>query len=216
MRATLLVVAVTASGCFAEAPSPISQDCPVGSKSCPCTDGGACDPPLECHAQSQNCYDPECDEGSRDCPCFEDMCFGDLVCADGLCQAPRPATDSSGPSESTEASQSSASVGDTMGDTSVEETSVVDSGTTDTTGVDDTGCIGCFAAQLGTACESQNDECVGAGCMAMRDCVAAQTSSFSQCCEMISDGHAPWAALANCLAEDVCEEACAGVVITCS
>ena len=82
------------AGCFADPPDLVSDgsttagapECPVGSAGCPCTAGGACDAPLECHAQSQHCYDPTCVLGDVQCPCADGLCFMGLQCTDGYCQ----------------------------------------------------------------------------------------------------------------------------------
>ncbi|MBW2458143.1 MAG: hypothetical protein JRI68_26805 [Deltaproteobacteria bacterium] len=50
-----LGLAVSAS-CAAGNEETTEKDCPVGSEKCPCTTGGACDPPLECF--SGVCVDP--------------------------------------------------------------------------------------------------------------------------------------------------------------
>ncbi len=50
-----LGLAIGAS-CAAGNEETTERDCPVGSEKCPCTTGGACDPPLECY--SGVCVDP--------------------------------------------------------------------------------------------------------------------------------------------------------------
>jgi len=209
MRASLLVVSLAVTGCFAEAPSAVGNDCPIGSKGCPCTGGGACDAPLECHAQSQACYDPDCDEGSLSCPCFQGMCFGDLMCTEGFCHDPIQASGSGTAGETTATDVGNAS------STSVVSTGVATTGIADT-GFDEDACLACFAANLGVECTQENETCSGgSGCTATRECIGTQLSAFAMCCEVVLDGVTNWNALATCLAGDVCLEPCAGTKTTC-
>ena len=211
MRACLFVLVFAGASCFAEAPDVEPNECAVGSKGCPCTAGGACDAPLECHAQSLNCYDPECDEGSPSCPCFEGMCFVDLICSDGLCQAPMQ-TSGSGSAEGT----TSTSVASSTGITGTVDTGLVDTGELDTGDrFDEAACVACFAEHLGSACSEPQAACTGAMCMNMRDCILAQTRSFSMCCVGIDDGQPDWAEIAACIVTEVCADTCTGIETTC-
>ena len=64
-----------------------SGPCPVGGAGCACTDGGACDPGLECVGDV--CSDPACPVGSAGCACTAGgSCDADLECVGDNCVDP--------------------------------------------------------------------------------------------------------------------------------
>ncbi|HET6582232.1 MAG TPA: hypothetical protein VFG69_02270 [Nannocystaceae bacterium] len=225
MRAGLLVVALVSVGCFSDTPD--ATGCPIGSKGCPCTSGGACDAALECHVQSQNCYDPECDEGSLDCPCFGGMCFADLVCIDGYCEAPN-AGSSGAPMSEGSATSGSTSVDPTDGnDTGAASTAITTAADTGQTQSSDPAtsdsidppmnelCRQCFVEHAPMECSTQLGMCMGGmGCTTAYECLEGG-SWFFECCEVVADGATLWNALASCIDENACGLECSTTLTTC-
>ena len=227
MRARILVFAALVTGCFSEAPG--GTDCPVGGKGCSCTAGGACDPGLECHAESQNCYDPECDEGSLDCPCFDGMCFADLMCIDGYCEARGEGSSGGQGSEGSSSASSSASSTDPTvaddGGGSTSSATVADSGQTQSTnptiaeagdtGIPDELCRQCFVEHASMECSAALGMCMGGmGCSATYGCVEGG-DQFFECCGLIEDGASLWNELASCIDENACAIECSTTITTC-
>jgi len=60
-------------------------DCPIGTRGCDCTEGGGCDPGLECVAGT--CIDPDnCPVGSKGCACTAGgSCDTGLTCVNNVC-----------------------------------------------------------------------------------------------------------------------------------
>ncbi|MCA9707333.1 MAG: hypothetical protein KDK70_15880 [Myxococcales bacterium] len=78
-----------------------SEDCTIGSVSCPCTAGGACDPGLTCVGGS--CILLECPVGAEGCPCTGGgVCDPGLTCDGGTCVGGPGTGGPSGPSTATD------------------------------------------------------------------------------------------------------------------
>lgn len=97
MQARMLLAGVLAAACTgpaviadetgttsASSASTTDGSCDIGTQGCVCTNGGACDPGLECVAGS--CVNPDCAIGTLGCPCTEGgACDPGSVCNAGFC-----------------------------------------------------------------------------------------------------------------------------------
>jgi len=222
---------VALAGCFAEAPdladgSTGGKDCPIGSKGCPCTNGGACDSPLECHQQSQNCYDPDCDAGSKDCPCADGLCLGDLQCIDGYCVEPSGSTGAvsttdamtSDPTDTTTGTLTTTVADGTASASSTDPTMTTTVGSSSTVSTTaDTGvpppCEECVLMQT-YPCQTTYGACMNTQECAMGiDCIE-QGNAATTCCKVIGSSGATWNAWVSC-AEDLCIAECEGILLQC-
>jgi len=205
------------SGCFADAPeleegggTTGSASCPVGSRGCPCTSGGACDAPLECHAQSQHCYDPECVLGAPQCPCADGVCFSDLLCIDDYCQ-PEPAgetgTMESTPGEATSTPAESTSTGASATTIEPEESGSTANGESDPTlpGESSTSampqtCLECFDEAVYGECVAEGKACFDDGtCLSILSCALEGVMPLDMCCTDVMGDTVAWGPLVGCV-----------------
>lgn len=212
------------AGCFADAPDVAEggsttgpPPCPVGSSGCPCTGGGSCDAPLECHTQSQLCFDPQCDLGAAQCPCSDGSCFSGLLCIDGFCQ-PEPASETGAmettPGETTTTPGESTSTG--LASTTIEpqDTGTTGQSETDptlaedsTTGMPQT-CLECLDEVVYDQCVEQGEACFDDGdCFAILGCALTGDTPIMDCCATAAAETLAWNALVEC-AQIVCVPSC--------
>jgi hypothetical protein len=223
---------VVLAACFAEAPDLADgttggRDCPIGSKGCPCTNGGACDAPLECHQQSQNCYDPDCDAGSKDCPCADGLCLGDLQCIDGYCVeassgstggVSTTSTMTSDASDTTTGTYTTTVADTTVSGSSTEATMTTTVGSSSTVSTTvETGspppCEECLLMQS-YPCATTYGACMNTPECAMGlDCIE-QGNAAATCCAVIGNAASMWNAWVSC-AEAQCTTECEGILLQC-